>query len=85
MGGWVTALENLGLIQPDTIKALRQLRFGYIPYQDKATSPGDRRRFPLVAQKLGLNLEIDSKDSTYDVIYVTNNADLTRYRRYPSG
>lgn len=65
------------------IQELRQLRFAYLPYQPGAQSPGDRRRFPAVGYKLGLNWEIYQPGSSYDVLYATSNADLTTLRRLP--
>lgn len=60
---------------------LQELSFGYIPYEIGAGSPGDRRRFPAFAEKLGLRWELYQSGREYDVIYVTSNADLTAFRR----
>jgi len=65
------------------LERLRDIQFGYLPYQPGAKSPGDRRRFPAVAQKLGLNWEIYRPGKAYDVIYVTSNSDLTVFHRWP--
>lgn len=65
------------------LESLRRLKFGYIPYQLGAQSPGDRRRFPAVAEKLGLDWECYRPEAHYDVLFVTSNADLTHFRRWP--
>lgn len=61
---------------------LRNLRFGYVPYRADARSAGDRRRFPLVASRLGLQWEVYQEGGEYDVILVTANADLTSFNRW---
>ncbi len=63
--------------------SLQALRFGYLPYQSGGVSPGDRRRFPAAATKLSLNWELYEPRSSYDVLYVSSNADLTHFRRWP--
>ncbi len=56
---------------------------GYCPYQASVQSPGDRRRFPTVARKLGLEWQVFQEGTQYRTIYVTSNADLTRFSRWP--
>lgn len=73
-------VENLGLDD-----RLLRLRFGYFPYVPGGRSPGDRRRFPAVADKLGLDWEFYRPGQDYDVIYLTSNADLPHFRHLGAG
>lgn len=75
-------MESLGVVTQD-LATLRGLRFGYIPYQPGGNSPGDRRRFPTIATRLGLQWEYYQDGREYDVIYVTSNGDLTKFHRLP--
>lgn len=65
------------------LNRLRSLKFGYVPYQPKGNSPGDRRRFPTIATRLELDWEFYQDGRDYDVIYVTSNGDLTKFHRLP--
>lgn len=67
------------------VEKLRGLKFGYVPYAPGGGSPGDRRRFPAVAQALGLDWELYREGSRYDVVYLSSNGDLTVFRRAPRG
>ena len=67
----------------ESLDKLQQLRFGYVPYAPEAKSPGDRRRFPAIAQKLGLRWELYRDDAEYDVLFVSSNGDLPYFHRLP--
>ena len=55
---------------------LRSLRIGYVPYSDSLDRPGDRRRFVYYARQRNLSFEIADPSEKYDVVVVTENADL---------
>ena len=55
---------------------LRSLRIGYVPYSHSLDRPGDRRRFVYYARQRNLPFEIADPSEKYDVVVVTENADL---------
>ena len=64
---------------------LRQLRIGYVPYGPALDFPGDRRRFGFYASTRNVPFEIVRPGETYDVVVVTEAADVTVWGKYPRG
>lgn len=64
---------------------LSGLRIGYVPSTPSFTAPSDRRRFVHYARRRGLAFEIASPSETYDVVVLTQRADISTWLRYPSG
>ncbi len=64
---------------------LREMRIGYVPYSHSLDRPGDRRRFVYYAKKRNLSFEIADPSEKYDVVVVTENADLGVWSEYASG
>jgi hypothetical protein len=56
---------------------LREARIGYAGYSRDFSAPGDRRRFLAYARERGLTFEYPRPDADYDLVIVTQNADLT--------
>jgi hypothetical protein len=63
----------------------KKLRFGYVPYTPQMNLPGDRRRFVNYARKRGLNFEIADPRKTYDVVVLSERADISVWRDYAKG
>jgi hypothetical protein len=63
----------------------RELRIGYVPYGSSFERPGDRLRFWNYASKRQLAFEIAKPSGAYDVVVVTQAADITFWSRYPRG
>lgn len=55
----------------------KKLKIGYVPYNSSLTKPGDRRRFVYYANKRNLNFEIAEPGKRYDVIILSQSADLS--------
>jgi glycosyltransferase involved in cell wall biosynthesis len=67
--------------QPDLGKA----RIGYVPYSNALNMPGDRRRFPYYASKRGIRFEIADPAKEYDLVILSERADVSVWHRYPKG
>ena len=66
--------------------SIQNLKIGYVPLKDDLDSaPGDYRRFAHYAKVRGINYEIARFDKTYDVVIVTQGADITLWRDYRHG
>lgn len=63
----------------------RPLRIGYVPVSSNLQGPGDRRRFVHYARQRNLSFEIANPDKSYDVVVVTQMADLSVWSRYYRG
>jgi hypothetical protein len=59
------------------------LRIGYVPYRADLTHPGDRRRFCYYAAKRGLEFEIADPSRAYDIVILSEAADVSRWRHFP--
>lgn len=68
-----------------TPAGLSRLRIGYAPYSAALDRPGDRRRFAGYARKRELAFEIADPARVYDVVVVTENADISVWSRYDKG
>ncbi len=64
---------------------LRQLKIGYVPYSPAFDAPGDRRRFVNYARQRGLDFEIADPAKSYDVVVLSERADISVWSRYPKG
>lgn len=56
---------------------LASARIGYAGYSRDFSSPGDRRRFSAYAGQRNLSYEYPTLDGDYDLVLITQNADLT--------
>lgn len=63
---------------------LRHARVGYVPISNALNGPGDKRRFLYYANKRSLNFEIADPSKKYDVVVITQNADLSIWSQYDS-
>ncbi|MDO9372331.1 MAG: glycosyltransferase [Gammaproteobacteria bacterium] len=61
------------------------LRIGYVPMTPALDAPGDRRRFVHYARARNLRFEIADPSREYDVVILSQRADLSVWSRYPKG
>ena len=64
---------------------LSSLHIGYVPITSTLGAPGDRRRFVHYAQRRNLRFEIADPAKEYDLVILSQRADLSVWRRYPKG
>jgi glycosyltransferase involved in cell wall biosynthesis len=64
---------------------LAGMRVGYVPYSETFMKPGDRRRFVRYAQRRGIELEIAKPGEAYDVVVLSERADISVWRDYHKG
>lgn len=64
---------------------LRRMRIGYVPIRSDLKAPGDRRRFCYYAAKRGLSFELADPSRTYDLVILSQLADITAWSRYRKG
>lgn len=62
-----------------------KLRIGYVPYSTSFTHPGDHGRFAGYASARGLSFEVARWEERYDLIVLTEWADISMWRHYPHG
>lgn len=60
-------------------------RVGYAPHSPDFEHPGDKRRFAYYARRRGLAVELADPSQAYDLVVVTQNADLGLWSRYAKG
>jgi hypothetical protein len=60
-------------------------RIGYVPLSRDLRRPGDRRRFVGYAGRRNLNFELAVPTEIYDVVVLTQQADITTWTNYPHG
>jgi glycosyltransferase involved in cell wall biosynthesis len=58
------------------------MKIGYVPYSSSLDMPGDRRRFVFYAETKGLTFEIADPSKKYDVVVLSERADLSVWSRY---
>lgn len=58
------------------------LRVGYAPLSPSLEQPGDRRRFVYYAQRRGIDFEIADPAKDYDVVVVSQRADIVRWAEH---
>ena len=61
------------------------MRIGYTPYSLKLDHPADNRRFVFYAKERNLHFEIADPNQDYDVVIVTEAADLSVWSEYKKG
>jgi len=61
------------------------MKIGYVPCSSSLELPGDRRRFVFYAQQRGIKFEIADPTKKYDLVVLTECADLSLWLRYPHG
>lgn len=64
---------------------LRGLRIGYAPNAPSLGAPGDRRRFVHYARTRGLTFEIADPDQGYDLVVLSQKADISLWSRWSKG
>ena len=62
-----------------------QLRIAYAPYNAGLKAPGDRRRFVAYARSRNIDFELAKAGERYDLVVVTELADITYWAGYSSG
>ena len=65
------------------MKPFQDLRVGYVPYSSTFDRPGDRRRFCYFARKRNIHFEIARPSESYDVVVLTEQADISVWSQYP--
>lgn len=60
-------------------------RIGYAPFSSSLTHPGDRRRFPAYARARGLRFELARPDEHYDLVVLSELADISVWPDYRHG
>jgi len=64
---------------------LSGLRVGYAPCSRSLLHPGDRRRFAFYAAKRGINFEMADAAKSYDLVILSELADLSVWHGYREG
>src|SRR3954464_10397446 len=72
-------LEN---VTTATRSPLAGLSVAYAPLSPSLAQPGDRRRFPYYAARRGIDFEIADPTRDYDVVVVSQRADVVRWARH---
>lgn len=72
-------------MNPPRSHELWHARIGYVPYSNALDRPGDRRRFPYYASKRGIGFEIADPAKEYDLVILSERADISVWSRYPKG
>jgi len=65
-----------------SIQNLPTVRIGYVPISKTLDGPGDRRRFVYYAQKRGIEFEIADPKKEYDIVILSQRADISVWSRY---
>ncbi len=66
-------------------KKLDQLTIGYVPISTNFSAPGDCRRFVQYAKEKKLNIEIANPQNTYDLVVLSQLADISIWINYKKG
>jgi len=62
------------------------MKIGYVPYRsDLISHPGDYRRFYWYAKNKNIDFEIAEFDKKYDLVILTQSADITLWKNYKHG
>ena len=64
---------------------LTKLRIGYVPYSEDFERPGDKRRFVHYAKSRNLAFEIAEPGKKYDLVVLSQSADLSVWCDYDLG
>jgi hypothetical protein len=60
-------------------------RIGYVPFSAALDHPADRRRFPAYARSRGISFEIARPDKAYDLVVLSEVADIATWSNYRRG
>jgi len=63
----------------------QNLKFGYLPLFEGDLHPGDRRRFYFFARNRGVHYETVQPNAEYDIVFLTQAADVSVWSHYPRG
>lgn len=63
-------------------RSLRSSTIGYVPMSQNFEQPGDRRRFAFYAKERDISFEIADPAKNYDVVVLTQAADLSVWGKY---
>ena len=63
---------------------LKNIRIGYVPMSNSLESPGDKRRFAYYALKRNIEYEIADVNEEYDLVVLTQSADLSFWSKHCS-
>src|SRR5919206_870172 len=74
--------DPLGRAAAVAAAPLSGLRVGYAPLSPSLEQPGDRRRFPYYARRRGIEFEIADPARDYDVVVVSQRADIVRWAQH---
>lgn len=61
------------------------MKIGYVPYSSQLNQPGDRRRFVAYAKSRHLDFEVADFDKEYDVVILSEKADISVWSKYKKG
>lgn len=64
---------------------MQNISIGYVPYSNTFERPGDKRRFVHYAKQKKLRFEIADPQKKYDLVVLSECADLSVWSRYPHG
>jgi len=64
---------------------LTKLNIGYLPLSNDFEKPGDKRRFVYYANKRNLNFEVADPSKKYDLVVLSQSADLSIWHDYDIG
>ncbi|WP_150430166.1 glycosyltransferase family 4 protein [Dechloromonas sp. CZR5] len=62
-----------------------KVRIGYVPYSVSLDRPGDRRRFVAYANARNLAFELARPEERYDLVVLSEVADVSVWAQYPHG
>src|ERR687885_693894 len=74
--------DPLGRAAAVAASPLDGLRVGYAPLSPSLEQPGDRRRFVYYAQRRGVDFELADPAEDYDVVVVSQRADIVRWAEH---
>ncbi|MCC6274527.1 MAG: hypothetical protein IT569_01590 [Leptospiraceae bacterium] len=69
-------------ILPFRYMNLKNIKIGYVPYNNTLASPGDRRRFCYYARERKIDYEIATSGKKYDIVILSQAADLSYWCKY---
>lgn len=64
---------------------LKKLHIGYVPFSKNYQAPGDKRRFVYYSKSRNLEFEIADPSKKYDLVILSQNADLSIWCNYDPG
>jgi hypothetical protein len=76
---------DLNLTSSGLTSGRSEPRVGYIPFSLDLSHPADRRRFPAYARSRGIPFEVARPDRSYDLVVLSEIADLKTWTNYRRG